>query len=239
MSAATRPISPEIVASIAQQIDRDGIAVIEDFVDPTALAAAQDFVRSVVASNGGNYLAINGSEQLGGTFLEALGANPDFKNLCRVVYETGTGKPAPDAPFYQVLRCLSGTLAQSNSLNFHFDSYVLTTLIPIIIPERGKTGDLLMIPNVRAVRSSYFGNLADKLLLDNPVTQRVLRRLYSAKSSKIRHVALRPGSLYLFYGYRSIHTNEACDPDAIRSTALLHYVDPHADSRIKSMLRRH
>jgi hypothetical protein len=238
MPAPTCHISPEIAASIASRIESDGFAVIDDFVDSIALAAAQDFVRSAVASNGGNYLAINGPEQLGGTFLQAIGTDPGFKNLCRVVYETSTGKPAPDAPFYQVLRCLSGALAQSNSLNFHYDSYLLTTLIPIIIPERGKTGDLLMIPNVRGIRSSYLGNLADKILLDNPVTQRLLRRLYSAKSTRIKHIALRPGSLYLFYGYRSIHTNEACDPDAIRSTALLHYVDPHADSRIKSALRR-
>jgi hypothetical protein len=238
MQAPVRRIPPEAAISIAGEIERAGFAVIEDYVEPDSLKTAQDFVRAAVARNGGNYLAINGSEQLGGTFLQTLSSDPDFERLCRSVYEAGTGKAAPDEPFYQVLRCLSGSLVRSNSLNFHYDSYLLTTLIPIIIPDRGKTGDLLMIPNVRTVRPTYLQNLIDKMLLDNAATQTLLRRLYAGKSRRITHITLKPGSLYLFYGYRSIHTNEECDRDAIRSTALLHYVDPHARSRMKTMLGR-
>jgi hypothetical protein len=48
---------------------------------------------------------------------------------------------------------------------------------------------------------------------------------------------MKPGNLYLFWGYRSIHTNEPCDPDKIRATALFHYVDPHIGSRLKRALR--
>jgi hypothetical protein len=29
-----------------------------------------------------------------------------------------------------------------------------------------------------------------------------------------------PGNLYFFWGYRTVHANEACDPDKIRATAL-------------------
>lgn len=42
-----------------------------------------------------------------------------------------------------------------------------------------------------------------------------------------------PGKLYLFWGYRSIHTNEPCDPDAIGATALFHFADPHSNSTLK------
>jgi hypothetical protein len=238
MQVSLRDISAERAAALATQIDVDGFAVVDGYVDPDALKSAQDFVRARVAANGGNYLDFKGVDQLGGTFLQALPLDPAFVGLCHTIYEKSTGEEAPDVPFYQVLRCLSGELAQANSLKFHFDSYVLTALIPIIIPEEGKLGDLLIIPNVRKIRSAYIYNLIDKVFLDNPFSQKLLKRLYLSKSKRIRHISLIPGNLYLFYGYRSIHTNEECSPDKIRSTALLHYVDPHADSRIKSLLGR-
>jgi hypothetical protein len=236
---STHRFSSTDAASIVRQIDADGFAAVEGFVDPADLAAAQQFVRQKVAANGGNYLDFKGADQLGGTFLKALPSDPGFVDLCHCIYERSTGEPAPEADFYQVLRCLSGSLARANSLNFHYDSYVLTALIPIIMPDHGKPGDLLIIPNVRRVRSSYVGNMIDKVMLDNPLSQRVLRGLYARNSRFIRHIRLVPGTLYLFYGYRTIHTNEECDPDAIRSTALFHYADPHADSGLKNLLRRH
>lgn len=230
--------TPSGPAAIARRIDSEGFAVIEDYVAPDQLHAAQDFVRRAVAGNGGNYLAITGAEQLGGTFLQGWPQDPDFLELCRGIYEANLGKPAPAPEFYQVLRCLSGSLAAANSLNFHYDSYLLTALIPILMPERGKSGDLLIIPNARRLRSHYAANFLDKLALDNPLSQAVLRGLYRHRHRSIRHLKLRPGNLYLFNGYRSIHTNESCDPDAIRSTAILHYVDPHAGSRLKRLMRR-
>ncbi|RXT56503.1 hypothetical protein B6S44_05400 [Bosea sp. Tri-44] len=228
----------ESARTIARQIESEGFAVIDDYVAPDQLQTAQNFVRQAVARNGGNYLAINGSEKLGGTFLHDLATDPGFIALCHGIYESSTGKPAPDTPFYQVLRCLAGSLAKANSLNFHYDSYLLTALIPVIIPDHGKTGDLLLIPNSRGIRSHYLTNFADKILLDNWLSQRLLRMLYARRHAMIRHLKLKPGNLYLFYGYRSIHTNEECSPDAIRSTALLHYFDPHAESSLKRMLRR-
>lgn len=239
MQGSVRQISADEAASIARQIDIEGFAVVDRYIDPTALQAAQDFVRAAVAANGGNYLDFKGTDQLGGTFLQTLPNDPNFIGLCHGIYEKSTGAPAPNAPFYQVLRCLSGESAKANSLNFHYDSFVLTALIPIIMPDRGKAGDLLIIPNVRKIRSSYARNIFDKIILDNFLSQIILKKLYLSKSFPIKRIRLIPGNIYLFYGYRSIHTNEECSPDQIRSTALFHYVDPHAASFVKHSLRRH
>lgn len=242
--ALLRPSTPAAIgltdpALVARQIDREGFAVIEGYVARQALQAAQEFVRQAVAANGGNYLAFTGPDRLGGTFLQDWPRDPAFLALCRGIYESSFGQPAPIPAFYQVLRCLSGSRAAANSLNFHYDSYLLTALIPILMPERGQSGDLLIMPNTRRLRASYALNFLDKIALDNPLSQAVLRGLYRRGHRSIRRLKLRPGNLYLFNGYRSIHTNEACDPDAIRATAILHYVDPHAESRLKRLLRRH
>ena len=139
-------------AQIVDRINHDGFAIVENFVKYDDLKTAQKFVKDAVAANGGNYLHIGGREKLTGTFLHDLPIDPEFVELCRGIIESGTGKPAPDTEFYQILRCLSGDLVQKHSMVFHYDSYVLTALIPILIPTEGKPGDLLLFPNTRPVR---------------------------------------------------------------------------------------
>jgi hypothetical protein len=51
-------------------------------------------------------------------------------------------------------------------------------------------------------------------------------------------VAMKPGNIYFFWGYRSIHANEPCDPNQIRATALLHFGDPYKASQARTFLRR-
>ena len=159
-------------------------------------------------------------------------------SLCRGIYEAGTGQAAPETGFYQILRCLSGSQAQKHSMRFHFDSYVLTALIPIAMPSHGDPGRLIVHPNTRGIRRSYLANLVDKVLTDNKLSQILLNAAYRRRSKSMIYLPLKPGNLYFFWGYRSLHTNEPCDADAIRATALLHYAAPHADSRLKARLRR-
>ena len=129
--------------------------------------------------------------------------------------------------FYEVLRCLSGKSGQKHSLVFHFDSYIVTALVPIEIPLGGRAGDLLIYPNVRQVRSNYLFNAVDKVLLHNPITQMILRSCINSRRLGPVRIKMVPGNLYLFWGYRSVHTNEPCEPGTIRATALFHYANPH------------
>ena len=99
-------------------------------------------------------------------------------------------------------------------------------------------GHLVMAPNRRPVRSSYLFNLLDKIILDNPATQYLLRLGFSRGLLKLKQIPMVPGNLYLFWGYRSVHANEACDPDKIRATALFHFGDPHADSGLRRFTGR-
>lgn len=238
MNDLDRKTPETMAAALAQQISKDGYAVIENFVPPDRLKTAQNFVSKAIADNGGEYVGFSGTTKLSGTFLADLPEDPNFVALCRGIYESAVGHPAPDTGFYQILRCLSGTSAQKHSMRFHFDSYVLTALIPVTVPDRGNPGRLVIHPNTRRIRRTYLANLVDKALADNPLSQALLQAAYRQGSDRMIRLSLKPGSLYFFWGYRSLHTNEPCDPDAIRSTALLHYADPHAESRLKQRLRR-
>ncbi|MCJ2090794.1 hypothetical protein MKK88_33145 [Methylobacterium sp. E-005] len=225
--------------ALAHEITANGYAVVDDFVNPDDLSAAQTFVKEAITSNGGEYVGFNGTQHLAGTFLANLPDDPEFVALCRGIYESELGKPAPDVGFYQILRCLSGKSAKKHAMRFHFDSYVLTALIPVTVPDRGNPGRLIIHPNTRGIRRTYLGNLVDKVLVDNRFSQALFNAAYRRGSKRVIRLSLKPGSLYFFWGYRSLHTNEPCDADAIRATALLHYVDPHAESRVKRVLRRH
>lgn len=230
-------LSDESVSELVSSIDRVGYGVVSDYLDQRELDQLRTFVEDSVRAAGNQYVSFTGCADLAGTPLERIAKSPVFRRLCTRVYERATGQQAPDQPYHQILRCLTGSLGQQHSLRFHYDSYVLTVLLPIYVPEGRHSGELVMAPNFRSVRTWYALNLFDKLLIDNPLTQRLLKRLTEARSSRLVRIKMTPGSLYLFWGYRSIHTNEPCDPDKIRATALFHYVDPHAGSRLKRAVR--
>jgi hypothetical protein len=240
--AARRMSLPEIprekVMELAVDMDRNGFGVLSGYVQPADLAELRKFVEAAVSAAGGEYVAFAGEEPVAGTLLQVLSSSPVFVNLLHQIYELGSRRSAPDQSLYQLLRCLKGKSGLKHSLLFHYDSYVVTVLLPVIIPTEGRAGHLVMVPNMRPIRSSYLLNLIDKIILDNPVTLLFLRRGFRSGLLKLKQIPMVPGNLYFFWGYRSMHANEICDPDKIRATALFHFGDPHADSRLRKFTGR-
>ena len=227
------------LSALARTIDRDGFAVLPDYIPAERLRVLQGFVQTSVRANGNE--SVGRWTDLGefdATLVGNLTRDADFIALCRGIYSAAFKVPAPDTPLVPSIRCLSGPSGAAQSMLFHYDTYVLTAIIPIIIPTEGRTGRLVVYPNTRGLRRLYLANLLDKILSDNSRAQRRYKAMYDGKSDRLRYIDMKPGSLYLFWGYRSIHTNEECDPDKIRSTAVYHYHDPHADSAVKTLLKR-
>jgi hypothetical protein len=138
----------------------------------------------------------------------------------------------------QTLRCLTGNGGRRESLIFHYDSFVLTTIMPVCMPESGERGDLLMLPNRRRLRHSYLRNLVDKVLVDNKWVQTYLKNRFAMDDKAFTRIAMQPGHMYLFWGYRSLHTNLPVAEDALRATAVFHYHNVHGSSSLASRLRK-
>ena len=230
-------LSDERIAELVRAVDRVGYGVVSEYVGRCDLEKLRAFVEDAILAADNETVHFAGHKELAGTALERMAKSPVFRRLCTRVYERATGNGAPDQPYYQTLRCLTGQTGQHHSLRFHYDFYVLTVLLPIAIPEGRTSGDLIIFPNMRSMRTWYALNVIDKVIIGNPLTQQLLKRLTKANSSRLVRIKLKPGDLYLFWGYRSIHTNEPCDPDKICATAMFHYGDPHRDSRLKHALR--
>lgn len=221
-------ISDARVASLVADIDRKGFAMLQDFVDSSELAAMRAFVTKAVMEAGGEYAGFTGPQAGRRLGPRRAGDAAAVRDMMERIYERGTGSKAPDQPFYQVLRCLTGHSVAVHSYRFHYNSYVLTSLIPIVIPTEGKAGDLLMLPNTRDIRSSYARNVVDKVILDNPLSQFVLRAMTKAGLLRLTRIKMEPGNIYFFWAIARLHTNEPCDIDKVRATALFHYANPHA-----------
>lgn len=116
---------------------------------------------------------------------------------------------------------------------------MVTALVPIEIPQRGapsERGDLLLFANLRSMRSSVLFNVVEKALVQNAFSRKLIRTAIALRLLKPQRLQLVPGNLYLFWGYRSLHANESCNPDYRRATAIFHYGDPHAGSLLTSLI---
>jgi hypothetical protein len=230
--------TPDITKSLADSMDRQGFACLTDCLSESDLEQLRLRVFDAGLDPTGKYAALQDRKTFDETALARIAASPEFQHLCRQLLKLATCRVAVEMDFYQVVRCLNGEVGRKNSYFFHYDTYVLTVLIPILIPQAGERGDLVLFPNVRGIRRSYLRNLFDKFLVDNQFAQWILRQTARRKICGAKAVAMKPGNIYFFWGYRTIHANEPCDPAQIRATALLHFGDPYRGSRARSFLRR-
>lgn len=226
------------IKSLTKAIDSDGYAVLPDWANAAQLKDLQGLVTQAVAAAGNDYVALSGRQAVKGTPLHDWGGSRDFLDLCRRITEGATGERSSDTTLTQTLRCLTGNGGRKESLIFHYDSFVLTTIMPVCMPESGERGDLLMLPNRRPLRRSYARNLMDKVLVDNKWVQRYLKKKFANNGQTFTRIAMQPGHLYLFWGYRSLHTNLPVAENALRATAVFHYHNVHGSSSLASRLRK-
>jgi hypothetical protein len=226
------------VASLIKAIDSDGYAVLPGWASPAQLKELQTLVTDTVAAAGNDYVALSGRQPVQGSPLDDWGSSRDFVDLCRRITEGATGQRSSDTTLTQTLRCLTGNGGRRESLIFHYDSFVLTTIMPVCMPESGERGDLLMLPNRRRLRHSYLRNLVDKVLVDNKWVQTYLKNRFAMDDKAFTRIAMQPGHMYLFWGYRSLHTNLPVAEDALRATAVFHYHNVHGSSSLASRLRK-
>ena len=69
-------------------------------------------------------------------------------------------------------------------------------------------------------------NIFEKTLMQNRFYRKRIVREFNKAPEKYS-VVLKPGNIYLFWGYRTFHGNLPCAPNTVRATLLLHYGNPH------------
>jgi len=203
---------------------------------PEQVEEARVQARRAADNNGGEYIAIDGQHGLSGYLLSDLHRDAGLVELCSGIYEAIFDRTAPDKELKQLLRCLKGTSGQSESSYLHFDSYLVTVIIPLDIPDEGQTGDLILVRPRRPLHQPYLVNLIEKLVLDRRWAQRFLWFALDRNWLKSTRLRLRHGSIYIFFGYDTLHANKPCAPEALRATLVFHYGNPHQHNQSRAWI---
>jgi hypothetical protein len=234
-----RALSAAEIDQLVTSMDNDGYAVLREYFSEQEIDEVTRFVIAESEKLGGEYFFYNGSQAVAGTLLAKLGESSIFRRILAEIYERVVGKSAPPGEVYQALRVLSGRSGLKKAWKFHYDSYVVTALVPIIIPAEPENarGDLVIYPRLRRIRRNAVINVMEKVAFQNRLTQYLMASASIRRLLKARVIRMEPRNIYFFRGYESLHANAPCSPKVLRCTALFHFADPHEGSTIVKFIR--
>jgi hypothetical protein len=225
-------------ASLVQEMEQNGYAVLNDFLTNDQLIQARTYLMQEVNQRDREFFAIHGVEAMEGSPLAGLATSTAFRQLLADLYRVGAGVTAcDDEQIFPVIRCLQGKSGLKESHFYHFDATLVTALVPLFIPSGdANCGDLISFPNIRGARRNVVVNILEKAILHNKLSQKFTAMAVKRGWLKPITLKLVPGNAYLFWGYRSLHANDQCDPHKLRATALYHFGDPHRGSLLGRLL---
>lgn len=228
-----------LLAQMTRQLQEDGFYCLENALNPELLQRFQHEVRALVQRKGQRYFSLINPFKNRESVFHVLQQSQRLHGFLHGLVHACTHAQAEHRPHTEhseplnVLRVVTGNSGNAYALRFHYDASIITMLIPVIIPKGPIQccGHLLALMNLRHIRKSSITNFAEKVLMQNILTQKLLgfgmtRRLH-------RYVQeLSEGNIYFFYGYRTLHANLPVDPSYLRATLLFHYGNPHQHSRL-------
>jgi hypothetical protein len=226
-------------AEIAAGLDSRGFVCLPDAIGPAWLDRARAHVEMLAAKRSGNYFALNWPGREEGSPWQEMTSDAGMKKLLAELARLGCPKAKVDDEIYNVLRVVAGASGDSKSLCYHYDNTVITALVPVLIPEgpERKAGELVVYANRRPYRRSVLTNMAEKAVMQSDwYRKRFTETLPEGEIEEIK--LLKPGNLYLFWGYRSYHANFPVKHDLLRATFLMHQGDPHGTSLALAAIKK-
>lgn len=228
------------IEEIGSAMDLSGVGVLHSVIPDSILEDMRSYIERKLEQNNGQYFGLGGVDWIEESPLNPVFHSEGFHTIVKVLHERAMGTlPASDR-IVPVLRVLAGTVGLRHANLFHYDSFVVTAVVPIIIPQRPgePRGHLVVYPNLRNVRTSSVVNILEKAVVESTTARRFWRAPWVQRRLGARVIPLEPSNMYFFWGMRSLHANQACLPESVRSTVLLHFGDPHEKSIFKKLSHR-
>ncbi len=231
--------SPTLADSCFEQLEREGFCCLPDAISPQTLDAFRQEIKRLVKLNGRKFLFLMNPHKDQDSVFQSLASSKNFTKFLLHLSNLGTKMDNSDFELLNVLRVVPGDKSAGQALNFHFDAEVVTALVPIDIPEGPpeKAGHLVAIPNLRKIRKFVLHNMLEKLLLQNRIAGKLISSIVLRNKNEKYIYKLKPGNVYFFWGYRTLHANLPVDPKETRSTLLFHFGNPHKNSSIVKFIK--
>jgi len=130
-------------------------------------------------------------------------------------------------------------LNKNISSKLHFDAFYLTIIITIkksIDSVSGSTGSIILYPNLRKKNKSSINNYLFKFIFQNFFTRWILNLSFFKRKLKATTISAKNNQVLLFYGYRSLHGNEALRNYNLKVNAIFHIFNPHKKSKLDNFI---
>jgi hypothetical protein len=175
--------------------------------------------------------------------LQTLDEYRQVEKFCRRVSRlrySATFRKDPSDEVKCYIRCANAQSDSSSHLR-HFDSYLMTILIPInIVTSPGDNGDLVVYRK-KNFTTSVAGNVFRKTLtkFDNslPLKYRRKKTLSQLESKLCDKIVCAVGNVYFFNGYNIKHCNFSVSSGE-RRTLLIHAYDPKNSLGLSDLVRK-
>jgi len=221
------------IARIVQDIEATGIVEIKDAFQPWVLDEARDYIDIESKRINTDYFSLRAQDMKPCVLTQLQKSSALKKMFCRIL--TGAGVEARDDEYvHHVVRSIRGETNNLASRKYHFDQYNLTALMPLTIPDSEELdcGDLIIFPNIRKFGGGIVKNLCLKFLVQNQLTRSFATQKWFHWLFNGRRVKMKPGNMYLFWGFRTYHGNDLIDPSLLRVTGIFHYNDHFEDNEV-------
>lgn len=225
--------------SIKQKIDLDGFFEFKNFFSQDSLKLLKDFVDTKLKENNYQYFFLT-SETSQENLLNDKFFFKEIENLMKNIINAYKLDIRNNENLYKVLRVVTGKKSSEVSLDYHFDAHALTLLMPIYIPNRknSSNGNLIIYKNLRKLHKNLFKNILQKLFYQSFLFSKILKIKFFKSFFKEKILELTPGNIYIFNGFRTLHTNLPVHPEDVRATILVHYYDVFNDSFLIKLNRK-
>ena len=225
---------------IAEKFQSDGVVHLENILSQEHIETLKNFTLENLKENQNKsfFLTSKSNKKISSFFKENTEIYEKIKSIVFDLAKNLNLMNFEDRELYSVLRVLHNKRIKKESHNFHFDAHVITLLVPIIIPSRENSdnGHLLISPNLRKTTKSIFINIIQKLFYQS-ILKKFIKKKLLMKTLNLKKIVLKPGSLLIFNGFRSLHGNLEIDEKDTRATLLIHFYDQFHNSKLVQLNR--
>jgi hypothetical protein len=230
---------PDATAGRVSQDDELGLTVFEDVIPLHLLA----LINRVVDAQRERWSSADGGSELelAQAFGRMLRRIERFRRIeqgaCAAI-TTYPSQPIPTPDSSHALRCVNRDMSWLSHLRHH-DSHLLTLLIPLQLASGAQNGDLLLYRR-RRQSVSLLSNLLYKTWLviqqNRGLAVRRRQTYRDIERQRCRRIACKPGNVYVFNGFVSLHANLEIDFGERRSL-IIHHFDPRLTVGVKHVTR--
>jgi len=227
------------IDEIIKNFNNDSYVIIKNYFTEEEIINLQKYIKQDILKRPKGYKGTAGNDSFKDTPFEFIETKNKIINILEDIREKHFSIKSPNKEIYKVLRINTGINESVNKpFMFHYDAYVISALIPLIIPNRedGLNGKFIISGRKRFFHKNFFLNLFEKALIQNPLTRMILKIKFIQIIFDVQFINLIPGNLYLFNGYQSMHTVSKMGKDSLRATFLCHYSDPFYKNKFMKFL---